>query len=84
MGKTISPDKLKKAENQAVEIMERIWVQTNNKKNLARIITFAVLAIAVFQEFYLKDGLSNNWKEITIHLLIGYFGMSTYRCIFKP
>ena len=83
MAKNISPKKLKQAEDAAVNIMEKAWEQTQNKKVAARIITFIVLAIAIIQELFLDSHLSDSWYEITVYLLMVYFGMATYRSVFK-
>ena len=83
MAINISPEKLSKTEDNAITLMEKIWVQTQRKKILARVITFIVIAIAIIQEFCLDSHLSNNWYEITVYLLLGYFGMATYRSLFK-
>ena len=83
MAKNISPEKLKNLEEQAIALMEKIWIQVHDKKTIARIITFIVLAIAVIQELFLESHLSNNWYEITVYLLMGYFGIATYRSIFR-
>lgn len=83
MAKKISPEKLEKIENQAVILMQKLWGQTQHKKTLARVITFIVIGIAVIQELFLETHLSNNWYEITVYVLMGYFGMATYRSTFK-
>ena len=63
--------------------MEKAWEQTQNKKVAARIITFIVLTIAIIQELFRDSHLSDSWYEITVYLLMGYFGMATYRSVFK-
>ena len=83
MAKKISPKKIKQAEDAAVTIMEKAWEQTQNKKVAVRIITFIVIAIAILQEIFLDSHLSDSWYEITLYLLMGYFGMATYRSVFK-
>ena len=83
MANKVSSAKVRQAEDMAITVMERFWIQTDNKKNIARIITFIVLAVAVFQELYFESHLTDNWYEITVYLLMGYFGIGTYRSIFK-
>jgi len=83
MPKKMSAAQVKKTEQQAVEVMEKFWKQTQDKKMLARIITFVVIAFAVYQELFLESHLSNNWYEITVYLLMGYFGMAAYRSVFR-
>jgi hypothetical protein len=72
-----------KVEDQLYEFMEKFWEQSNNKKVIARMITFVVIAFAIFQELYTESFLSDGWCEITIYLLLGYFGMAGYRSIFR-
>ena len=79
----ISPEKLKQAEGLVTDLIKRAWEQTHDKKKLARIITFFVIAVAVIQELFLGTQLSDGWCEITIYLLMGYFGMATYRSSFN-
>lgn len=74
---------LKKSEKQAIDLMEKIWKQTDDKKLLVRVISFIIIAIAVFQELFTEEALSSNWLEITIYMLMGYFGAATYRNTFK-
>ena len=83
MPKSMSPQKVKQAEDAAITVMEKFWNQAQDKKNISRIITFTVLAIAILQEFFLESHLTDSWYEITTYLLMGYFGMATYRSIFK-
>ena len=84
MAKKITIKNQAQVENQAYALMEKIWNQSKDKSKLARIITFFVIAVAVIQELYFESHLSNNWYEITVYLLMGYFGMATYRNVFKP
>jgi len=83
MAKKISPQKVKQAEDAAIMLMKRFWEQSQNKKMAARIITFIVLAAAIVQELFIGAQLSDSWLEITVYVLMGYFGMASYRSVFK-
>ena len=83
MPKQMSAAKLKRTEQQAFDVMKKIWSQSKDKKALARIITFAVIGFAVYQELFIESHLSNNWCEVTVYLLMGYFGMATFRSVFR-
>ncbi len=78
----IKPAQMHKAEKQVNVFFEKTWLQTKEKKIWARIITAVVLLIAVFQELATDIHLTGNWKEITVYVIAGYFGMATYRKIF--
>lgn len=81
--KKINIKNQEKLEHQLFDFLQRIWNQSNNKKMHARIITFLVIAVAVFQELFTEAYLTDSWAEITIYLLMGYFGMAGYRSTFK-
>ncbi len=73
----------KKSEQQALDLMEKIWTQVENKKFISRMITILVLGIAIIQELFTEAGLSNNWYEITLYLITAYFGTATFRKVFN-
>jgi len=83
MVKKIKIKNQEKLEQQLFAFLQRIWNQSNDKKLYARIITFVVIAVAVFQELFTDSYLTDGWAEITIYLLLGYFGMAGYRSTFK-
>ena len=79
----VSADKMQKAEQQLLEFLKKIWTQTQEKKIWARIITAIVLIVAIFQELATDLHLTNGWKEITVYVIAGYFGIATYRNSFR-
>ncbi len=79
MPKKMAADKVQRLEGQAVAFIEKIWKQTREKKTWARVITAAVILIAVWQEFFTETQLTNSWREITTYIMAGYFGTATIR-----
>ena len=78
-----SDSKVKNIEDQSIKLLQKLYTQSQDKRKFARIITFIVLGIAVIQELFMKSGLSYSWREITIYMLMGYFGAATIRSTFK-
>ncbi|MBD3291203.1 hypothetical protein GF337_20545 [candidate division KSB1 bacterium] len=72
-----------KSERQALDLMEKLWIQIEKKKFISRLITFFVIGIAVIQELFTEEGISNGWYEITLYLIMTYFGIATYRKVFN-
>lgn len=73
----------KKAEKQALDLIEKLWTQIENKKLISRVITFLVVGIAIVQELFTEHGLTNSWYEITLYLITAYFGTATFRRVFN-
>ncbi|MBN2009622.1 hypothetical protein JW960_09795 [candidate division KSB1 bacterium] len=79
----ISPDQMAKNEQQVLDFIKKMWGQTQEKKIWARLITAVIIIIAIYQELGTDIHLTDTWKEITIIVIAGYFGVATYRTTFR-
>lgn len=72
-------------ENNAINkprtFMEKLGEQAENKKLISRIITFIILAIAIYEELFTELKINPNWMELTKWCLLYYFSRSAVQKI---